>query len=89
MVDVKSENIGDWAKTNTMKLADESYRGLNGYEIKLEDGKLRKATKTEVDTHKQVQETSSIISQRKKALETIGLTEADVSKLKSLEVTPK
>ncbi len=69
-VEVLPENIGEWAKDFTMKEADESFRGKNGYEIKFEKGKLRPATKEEIGA-----------SQPKK---TEVLSQDDIKKLKDL-----
>ena len=62
-VDVQPDSIGDWAKIYTMKKADESYRGLKGYEVKFEKGKLRKATKEEIAEVESSQPKEEILSQ--------------------------
>lgn len=47
-VSIKEEYVADWAKDFILKEGGEKYKGLQGHEIKLEGGKLRKATKKEI-----------------------------------------
>ena len=84
MADINPENISDWAKTYTMKLADESYWGKQGYEIKINGGKLRHATEEEITAHKNAQEVAQEANKKAKALETLGLTSEDIEKIKKL-----
>ena len=50
-VDIKEDYVPDWAKKFILKQADESYRGKQHYEVKLENGSLRLATQQEIDDH--------------------------------------
>ena len=85
MVDIKPENVGDWAKKFTMKLVDESYRGKAGYEIKVNGGKIRHATEIEISDYKKIQVDQAEIVNRASALKAVGLTEADIAKIKALK----
>jgi hypothetical protein len=84
MVDIKPDTVGDWAKTYVMKEADESYRGKQGHEMKFENKKLRLATEKEIADHKKEIDDKAKINSRKNALEAIGITEADIAKLKGM-----
>lgn len=81
-VDVRPENIGEWNKDYTMKLADESYRGLKGEEVKIVNGKLKKATDKEISDYKKEQADKDKIERKKKALEDLDITQAELDKLK-------
>jgi hypothetical protein len=84
MVDIKPENLADWAKTYTMKEADESYRGKAGYEIKVDGENLRHATKHEIDVYKDQQKQLQEAAKKSDALVTLGLTANDIEKIKKL-----
>jgi hypothetical protein len=87
MVDIKPDTIGDWAKKFTMKQTDESYRGKAGHEIKIEDGKIRHATETEIADYKKVQAEQAEVVNKENALKAVGLTSADIEKIKKLKDT--
>lgn len=83
-VDINEKAIGDWAKQFIMIESDEDYRGKKGFEIKFEGQKLRQATKKEIDDYNKTQADIVNEAQKKKALETLGLTEADITKIKAI-----
>ena len=70
-VDVNPENIGEWAKNYTMKKVSEDYRGKKSFEVILDNGKLRPATKEE-------------ISEATKPIPAETLSAEDIIKLKAL-----
>jgi len=81
-VDIDEKTIGDWAKQFVMIEAGEDYRGKDGFELKFEGQKLRKATKKEIDDYNDEQAAKLKINQKKKALEILDITEADLEKIK-------
>ena len=81
---LKPEMIADWAENFIMIEADDSYRGLQGYEIKYKDQKLRKAMQSEIDAYNLEQENETKLKQKEKALEILGLNEEDLDKIKKL-----
>lgn len=85
MTDIDEKTIGDWAKKFVMVEADESYRGKSGSEIKYEDQKLRHATEAEIASQKQAKEAEAIVSRKQKALDEIGLTIDDITRIKALK----
>ena len=82
--DIADINIADWATKYILITADESYRGLNGYEVKFQNQKIRKATKQEVDEFfdKQAQDVEK--KKKEDALKATGLTDKDIGKIKKL-----
>lgn len=70
-VDIKEDYVSDWAKNFILKRADESYRGKQSFEVKLEKGKLRHATQEEI-----VEATKPIIFET--------LSQEEIKKLKEL-----
>lgn len=83
-VDINPENVGQWASSYTMVEADESYRGLMGFEVKYENKKLRKSTEKEISDYKQAEEAEMIAKQKENALATLGLSQHDLDKVKAL-----
>ena len=67
-----------------MKEADDSYRGLKGYEIKYQGQKLRKATQQEVDDYKKDKKDKLDKAEKDSALKVLGLTQSDIDKIKNL-----
>jgi len=86
--DLDPKNISQWASQYTMIIADESYRGLKGYEIKYENQTLRKATPQEIAQYEEEQEALLEADSKEKALKTLGLTDEDIEKVKKLPKNP-
>jgi len=84
MVDIKPDAIGSWANNYVMKQADETYRGLKGKEIKYINQKLRKATEKEISDYDKSMIESMKGAAKAQALEVLGITEADIIKIKAL-----
>lgn len=84
MVDINEKNVGDWSKKFIMIEADESYRGLQSYEIKYEDQKLRKATQAEINAYLNAQTAEQATKKKEDTLSTLGITAHDIDKVKNL-----
>lgn len=84
-VDIREQAIGDWSKQLIMIEADEAYRGKQGFEIRFEGQKLRKATDNEISSYNNTQASKVKESRRRKAMEDLGLTESDLSKIKAIK----
>jgi len=82
-IDINPENISEIAKTYTMKKADESFRGKQEYEIRLENKKLRLATEEEIKNYFNEKERIAKTVKRKELLEELGITEEHLIKLKT------
>ena|SRR3990167_10938447 len=83
-VEISDEAISEWTKKYTVKEAGEDFRGKHPHEIKIENGKTRHATNEEIDTYNQQTENETKSARKKKALEDLGLTNADLAKIKAL-----
>lgn len=86
---INEDYVADWAKNYILKEADSSYQGKQGYEVKLEGGKLKHATKGEIDAYIAAQEQASqdaVNAKRKQELldllndEDVGIKIKDISK---------
>jgi hypothetical protein len=84
VVDIKPDRVSEWAKLFTMKIADESFRGKDGYEIKVVDSKLRLATKQEIDAYKAANKIEMDAGRKQDIMNTLGITEDDLVKLKAI-----
>ena len=76
--------LNDWEKDYTMIPAGEDYRGKSKIEITSDAGKLRFATQQEIDAHKQSMEQATRVDKKEEALAALGLTQADLDKVKAL-----
>lgn len=81
-VDVQADNIGEWSKSYTMKIADEKFRGKQGYEIKMDKGKLRLATKEEIEEYLLKAKQENLKIRKKIILDELGVTEEQLDKIK-------
>ena len=83
--DIDPKNIGGWANQFAMIEADESYRGLQGYEIKYENQTLRKATDQEIADYKQAQSDSIQAKKKQDMMDTLGITSDTLTSIKSMK----
>jgi len=81
-VDIDERTVGEWAKGFIMLPADESYRGLQGYEIKYDNKKLRRATIVEIDSYKNDIDNRARLLRKQNILDELGITESELNKLK-------
>ncbi len=81
------KDIKDWEERFDLVEVDDSYRSKQGYEIKYENGKVRLATQQEIDAYKQQQETALKEATKEQAMETLGITQENLDRLKTLSVT--
>ncbi len=83
-INIKLEAVADWAEKFILIEADESYRGLHGYELKYKNEKLKKATQAEKDAYKAERKAEQDARRKSDALETLSLTQSDIDKIKNL-----
>ena len=81
---ISDTNIPEWAERRILIPADESYRGKHGWEIKYKNGKLKHATQSEKDEYKEQKRQEREARKKSDALETLGLTDEDMQKIKNL-----
>lgn len=86
---IADENVADWAENFILIEADESYRGKHGWEIKYKNQKLYHATKIEKDAYKAQKKQEQDVRKKADALETIGLDESDIQKIKNIQIAMK
>ena len=82
--DISPLAVQQWAALYNLKEAGESYRGLQGYEIKIQGNSIRKATAQEIQTYLNNQKAEQEEMKKKDALDTLGLDAKDISKIKKL-----
>ena len=85
MADISDDYVSDWNKHYIIKGADESFRGKSGDELRDENGKVRLATKSEIDEGKQEKEEQASAKVKSNALKALGLTEDDIANIKKLK----
>ncbi len=85
MVDIHPGALTAWGESFIMIPADESYRGRNPWELKFEGNKLRHATKNEIQLYKDQLKDEQKALKKQDALNTLGLSESDIDKIKKLK----
>lgn len=75
----------EWEQHFNLYEVDESFRGMQGYELKLIDGKIYKKTLEELEQDKINLEQEQKIKRKQKILFDLGLTEEILGKIKALE----
>ncbi len=71
-------------KKYTMIKVGQEFVGKQRYEIKYDGSKVRLATQQEIDDFIQQQEQAAEIVKKQTALNTLGITQTDIDKLKAL-----
>ena len=81
------KDIKDWEERFDLVEVDDSYRSKQGYEIKYENGKVRHATKQEIEAYETQLEQQQKAKVKEQVMETLGITQENIDKLKTLSVT--
>ncbi len=82
---IKDTHKSDWSKKYLLFPKDASFGVRSPHQMKYENGGVRLATQTELDTYETEKEVEKDVREKEKILNTLGITEEDLTELKKLK----